>query len=125
MAHQFKRIDHVAVHVADLRRSVEFYERHFGFRPYFQHSTAGREIAYLRLGDGVLELTRDPGAAISGFHFCLEVENLAAAVADLQARGVAMMRAPHQTPARHPGEAGWRRVVFSGPDGEQIELRGK
>jgi lactoylglutathione lyase len=35
-----------------------------------------------------------------------------------------LIRAPHQTAAREPREKGWRRVVFRGPDGEQIELRG-
>lgn len=127
MLHRFKRIDHVALHVGDLPRSVEFYEKNFGFRHYFQHATtAGHEIAYLKLGDTVLELTHHPaGSSMSGFHFCLEVENFAGAVADLQARGIEMFRAPHDTPARQELETGWRRVVFRGPDGEQIELRGK
>jgi lactoylglutathione lyase len=35
-----------------------------------------------------------------------------------------LVRAPHETAAREPRENGWRRVVFAGPDGEQIELRG-
>ncbi|HJX09867.1 MAG TPA: VOC family protein, partial [Candidatus Binatia bacterium] len=30
----FKRIDHVAIHVADLDLSVAFYEKHFGFKKY-------------------------------------------------------------------------------------------
>jgi lactoylglutathione lyase len=34
------------------------------------------------------------------------------------------VRAPHPTTAREPREENWRRVVFRGPDGEQIELRG-
>jgi len=37
---------------------------------------------------------------------------------------VKMARAPRDTAAGQPKEAGWRRVVFRGPDGEQIELRG-
>ena len=127
MPHSFKRIDHVALHVGDLSRSIEFYEKNFGFRHYFQHATAaGHEIAYLKLGDTVLELTHYPaGASMAGFHLCLEVENFAAAVSDLEARGIAMFRAPLDTPARQESESGWRRVVFRGPDGEQIELRGK
>ena len=37
----FKRIDHVALHVVDLERSIAFYERHFGFKNYFQHGSRG------------------------------------------------------------------------------------
>ena len=121
----FKRIDHVALHVADLRRSVGFYEKHFGFSNYFQAPVPGGiEIAYLRLGDTVLELTEHSDGDMQGFHFCLETDNFAQAVSDLQRNGVDMIRGPHPTAAREPREEGWRRVVFRGPDGEQIELRG-
>jgi lactoylglutathione lyase len=121
----FKRIDHVAIHVKDLGRSVEFYEKHFGFKQYFQHTaTGGMQIAYLKLGDTVLELTHKSDGAMAGFHFCLEADNFDQTVDALQNQGVQLLRAPHETPAREPREAGWRRVVFAGPDGEQIELRG-
>ena len=121
----FRRIDHVALHVRDLGRSVGFYEKHFGFKKYFQHTaTGGMQIAYLRLGDTVLELTHKSDDTMAGFHFCLEAEKFDEAVADLQKKGVEMVRAPHDTAARELREKGWRRVVFRGPDGEQIELRG-
>lgn len=121
----YRRIDHVALHVSDLGRSVDFYEKQFGFKEYSRHTVAGgMEIAYLKLGDTVLELTHRSDGAMAGFHFCLETESFDAAVAELQKKGVEMVRAPHDTPAREPREKGWRRVVFRGPDGEQIELRG-
>ena len=121
----FKRIDHVAIHVADLDRSIQFYERHFEFRHYFQHAAgSGAQIAYLKLGDTVLELTHHFDGAMTGFHFCLETDNFDETVAKLQNNGVKLIRAPHDTAAREPRENGWRRVVFAGPDGEQIELRG-
>ena len=121
----FRRIDHVALHVSDLERSIDFYETHFGFKHYFQHAAGGgMQIAYLKLGDTVLELTHKSDGAMSGFHFCLETDSFDDTVTDLQKRGVEMARAPHDTAAREPREKGWRRVVFRGPDGEQIELRG-
>jgi len=121
----FKRIDHVAIHVADLDRSVDFYQRHFGFKHYFQHAAgSGAQIAYLKLGDTVLELTHHSDGAMVGFHFCLETDNFDETVEHLQKTGVKLVRAPHDTAARAPRENGWRRVVFAGPDGEQIELRG-
>lgn len=121
----YKRIDHVALHVADLDRSVTFYERHFGFKNYAQQTVpGGLRIAYLKLGDTVLELTHRSEGAMMGFHFCLETDTFDAAVSELQAAGVPIVRAPHPTAAREPREETWRRVVFRGPDGEQIELRG-
>jgi len=121
----FKRIDHVAIHVADLGRSVEFYQCHFGFKHYFQHAASnGLQIAYLKLGDTVLELTHHTDGAMKGFHFCLETDNFNETVDKLENDGVKLLRAPHDTAAREPRENGWRRVVFAGPDGEQIELRG-
>lgn len=121
----FKRIDHVAIHVSDLDRSVKFYEQHFGFKHYFQHAAgSGLQIAYLKLADTVLELTHHFDGPMTGFHFCLETDNFDETVAKLQQEGVKLVRAPHDTAAREPRENGWRRVVFAGPDGEQIELRG-
>ena len=121
----FKRIDHVALHVSDLDRSVDFYEVHFGFKKYFQHAgSGGLQIAYLKLGDTVLELTHRSDGSMKGFHFCLETDSFETAVGELQKKGVEMARAPHDTAAQEPREEGWRRVVFCGPDGEQIELRG-
>ncbi len=121
----FKRIDHVALHVADMDRSIAFYEKHFGFRNYFEHRAPnGIRIAYLKLGDTVLELTHHSDGEMKGFHFCLETDSFDAAVAGLQANAVALVRSPHDTAPREPRERGWRRVVFKGPDGEQIELRG-
>ena len=121
----FKRIDHVAIHVADLDRSVKFYERHFGFSQYYQHTTSsGVQIAYLKLGDTVLELTHQSDGSVLGFHFCLETDDFAETVDKLQRDGVKLVRPPHHTVPRQPREMGWRRVVFAGPDSEQIELRG-
>ncbi len=121
----YRRIDHVALHVSDIERSIAFYERNFGCETYFEHTSGrGFRIAYLRLGDTVLELTHRDDGAMTGFHFCFETDDLDGSVAALKAAGVDCIQEPHHTDAREPREKGWRRVVFSGPDGEAIELRG-
>jgi lactoylglutathione lyase len=121
----YKRIDHTALHVADLDRSIRFYEEHFGFVNYFDHPIpSGMRIAYLKLGDTVLELTHHSDGSMKGFHFCLETDDFDGSVAALKAKGVEVATPPHPTAAREPKEKGWRRVVFRGPDGELIELRG-
>ena len=122
---KFMRIDHVAVHVRDVDASVAFYEGHFGFKTYFRGPTPrGIDIAYLKLGDTVLELTGAPDKQTSGYHFCLETDDFDGAVADLKAAGVEIHTPPHDVDAREPREETWRRVVFYGPDREMVELRG-
>lgn len=124
----FKRIDHIALSVQDLQRALAFYQEHLGFQKYSEHylGRGGVEsIAYLRLGDTALELTHRPqGSPMTGFHFCLEVEDFDGALAHLQARGIPLLQGPNPTPAREPREEGWRRAVFGGPEGEEIEIRG-
>ena len=98
---------------------------HLRHLPYFEHQTpTGLDIAYLRLGDTVLELTGRGEPRLNGFHFCLETDDFASAVATLKAAGVEIATEPHKTAARTPREANWMRVVFKGPDGESIEIRG-
>lgn len=121
----FRRIDHVALHASDLDRTVAFYERHFGCRKYFEHtSSRGFRIAYLALGDTVLEVVDRSDGSMSGFHFCFETDDFDGAVGRLKTEGITCLQEPHVTPARAPREKGWRRVVFRGPDGESIEIRG-
>lgn len=124
----FKRIDHIAFNVKDRETSIKFYETHFGFKKYYEHDVpvpAIEKIVYLKLGDTVLELMHMPqGPALSGYHFCLESDNFDADVERLKAAGIPVETEPHPTGAREPREAGWRRVVFKGPDGESIEFRG-
>ena len=121
----FKRIDHVAIHVADIDRSISFYTNHFGCEKYYEHTAApGFRIAYLKIGDSVLELVNSPEEKMSGFHFCFETRDLDAAVEKLRDCGIKCVTEPYETVARSLREKGWRRVVFEGPDGEQIELRG-
>ena len=122
------RLDHVAIAVTDLDRSIAFYERHFGLEPYFVHEGPNprlRAIAYLRSPQGVLELMHAPGRVIGdGFHFCFVSDDFDGAYDRLVADGVPVKSEPRPTAARVPDEARWLRCVFSGPDGEEVELRG-
>tara|TARA_B100000941_G_C28154111_1_gene374015 strand:- start:29 stop:403 length:375 start_codon:yes stop_codon:yes gene_type:complete len=122
---KYLRIDHIALHVSDIQRSKNFYEEYFGFETYFEHETpTGMPISYLKLGETVLELTGFSDPPASGFHFCLEVDRFDDAVNSLTKSGVKVLQKPHKTAARHPREESWQRVVFEGPDSEQIEIRG-
>ena len=121
----FKRIDHIALDVADIDRSIEFYEKHFGCKKYYDHLTPkGLRIAYLRSGDTVLELAHRDAGGMNGLHFCFETDEFDIEVERLKKAGIPVLTEPHATAAREKREEGWRRVVFSGPDGEAIEFRG-
>ena len=121
----FKRIDHVAIHVSNLKKSTEFYTSNFGFVRYFTNETPkGMNIEYLKLGDTILELAECDEGRVDGFHFCLEAKEFDNAINSLREKRIKMESEPHYTAARKPEEEGWRRVVFFGPDDEQIEIRG-
>ena len=121
----FKRIDHIALHVKDLAASTKFYKYHFGFKDFYEQVTpSGIQISYLKLGDTILELVGRQDPTIGGFHWCMETDDFDGAVAQLKQNQVDLFQPPHPTDARESREKGWRRVVFLGPDGEQIEIRG-
>ena len=71
-----------------------------------------------------MELVNRDSGGMQGFHFCFETDEFDIDVKRLQNAGIPILTEPHPTEAREKREAGWRRVVFSGPDGEAIEFRG-
>lgn len=124
----FKRIDHIAFGVKDRIKSIRFYEEYFGFKQYNEHDVLVpgiEKIVYLKLCETVLELIHMPeGAICQGFHFCLESDDFDGDYQRLKEAGIPVATEPHPAGAREPREEGWRRVVFLGPDGEEIEFRG-
>lgn len=124
----FKRIDHIAFTVKDREKSIEFYEKYFDFKKYAEHDVPVpviEKIVYLKLGDTILELIHMPnGSNGQGFHFCLESDNFNEDYTRLKSAGIPIATEPHPAGEREPKEKGWRRVVFIGPDGEEIEFRG-
>ncbi|HEX6513077.1 MAG TPA: VOC family protein [Chloroflexota bacterium] len=123
-----QRLDHVAVSVRDLERSIDFYSKHFASQHYFTQDRPGQTpqaIAYLRSPQGVIELMHLPEHHMGGgFHFCFVSDDFDADYERLVSEGVPVKSPPRPTAAREPGEEGWLRCVFSGPDGEEIEVRG-
>lgn len=122
----FKRMDHVALHVADVEAAKRFYCDILDFRVVDEHiGTSGRAITYVSLADHLIELTTRPGGEpMSGFHLCLEPEDFATAYEALKGRGLeVVVEARPATPRQ--GEAGpQQRAIFEGPHGEKIEIKG-
>jgi len=67
-------IDHVSIHVADLQRSVQFYQRMFGFGVVSQDQAQG----IIRLGNGkkvLVSLNHGAGPVGTVDHFAIGIPN--------------------------------------------------
>ncbi|TGU72464.1 VOC family protein [Geomonas terrae] len=123
----FKRIDHIEIIPTDFERSIAFYTDILGFSVKQKMTVTAaplEEIAYLALGDTVLELMRvkDPTITAAepwgtGYRMmALEVEDMDAALAYLSDKGI--------TPTWGPVTLGpSKRAEIHDCDGFPIELR--
>lgn len=118
-------LGHVAYAVDDLDAALEFYVQYLGlteaFRLYREDGTPW--IVYLHVGArGFVELF--PGgrggdganASPSYRHLCLEVDNMAATLADMAERGMTIEGEPNR------GQDGNLQYWVTDPDGNRIEL---
>ncbi len=98
------QIDHVAIVVKSLQRSIELYTKTLGFRQLYREtlSDQGVEAVGLQAGDSVIELLRplDETSAIARYrgeaqtrlhHTAYRVENLVNELARLKAAGVQLI----------------------------------
>jgi lactoylglutathione lyase len=118
-------IAHVAIRVKDVDRSLDFYVGKLGMREMMRLDRDGRLwLLYLRITDtqflevfpeGVGERAAEREAV--GFnHICLEVGDIDAALRELQAAGVALIR------DKQMGADGNWQAWIEDPDGHRIEL---
>ena len=118
-----KALAHICFTVRDLDASLDFYEGNLGLTKAFDfiNDQGVRFGVYLRVGGrSFIELfVGDSPAAEGGSykHFCLEVEDVAAAVTTLRAAGVEV------TDAVLGSDNSWQ-AWLSDPDGNRIELHG-
>ena len=122
-----RRIDHTTITVSNLQRSVDFYTGLLGF--VIDHEMwipeSSLKIAFLRVGDTILELfgvAEYTGSAISevneviGYkHICLRVDSVDEEYARLHAAGVPFYITPTNV-------QNVRIAFFKDPDGLAIEL---
>ena len=120
----FKKIDHIAIHCSDLDQSLAFYQDAFEFEFISRFERPGGGIAYAQLGGTVLELTQKAGEQYGGYHIAIWADDMDAAIAHLEAKGVTLVTQARPTNAKLPNEGNTRRAVYAGPDGEMIEVRG-
>ncbi len=112
---------HVCFDVKDLEASIRFYRDQLGLRPGFDfRNTKGERFGiYLHFGERTfLELFQAeiaPAGKPCFQHFCLEVDDINATVAELRANGVTV--SDPELGSDHSWQA-W----LTDPDGNRIEL---
>ncbi len=120
-------LGHVAFRITDLEKALDFYCNKLGFREAFRLEREGEPspwIVYLQVAPNMfVELF--PGAhgdnpprgqAVGYNHFCLVVDDLAATLRELAARGLAITGNPIQGL-----DTNWQ-YWLNDPDGNAIEL---
>jgi glyoxylase I family protein len=123
----FKKIDHVEIVPQDFERAIGFYTGVLGFRIRERRKVDAsplEEVAFLVLGDTVLELLRvkDPSSpSLDSWHagyrmMALEVNDMDKAVEYLAGKGVAITWGPVML-----GKS--KRAEINDSEGFQIELR--
>ncbi|GMV47617.1 MAG: hypothetical protein AMXMBFR66_30150 [Pseudomonadota bacterium] len=121
----FKRIDHIELVTADEARALRFYTEVLGFELRARVEVPGLRLAYLDLGGTTVELMtytelepapRGEGERLGYRMMALEVDDLQAALAALEAKGIACSWGPLVRPA-------YARAEIRDPDGNAIELR--
>ncbi len=118
-------IGHVAIRVKDIEASLEFYKGKLGIPEMFRLDRDGKLwLVYLKITDNqYLELfpegegDRAPGKmAVGNNHFCLTVEDIDKAEADIIALGI-----PFSSPKKKVEDGNWQFWIED-PDGIRIEF---
>lgn len=105
----------------DLASSIHFYTTKLGLRLEFQYQDfyagirAGNQVFHLKLVD-----EKDPSIQFvdegEHFHLYLETSDVAAAAADLKAKGIPLVKDVHETPW------GTREIVIKDDQGHTLYL---
>ena len=122
----FERMHHIAIIVSDYERAREFYVEKLGFpvlRENFRQERGDWKLD-LKFGDGELEIFAVPGApprpsypeAQGLRHLAFRVEDVEAAVRDLEGRGISCES------IRWDPYTERRMTFFRDPDGLPLEL---
>ena len=127
------KLGHLTVLTKDIDKSVEFYTLLGGTKISEDVLDLGNgeteHIIHMSFGDGPTIELIDPSYKIVEAvatapleHFCFEVDDVDAVVADLHAKGIDSFAdaEPHNEPLFRPN--GIRVMFLTGPSGESIEL---
>lgn len=140
------RLDHIAITVSDMERSLRFYRDRLGLVQQSSHDLDGPIISRMAGKDKVqmkvvrLVCPQTPKVQIdlqqylepigkqsesdlgdvANSHICIEVSDISKAYADLKAKGVKFVSPPVEFDLKAEGKIGC--VFFKDPDGYILEL---
>jgi len=117
---KIKRIEHIAVAVKSLQKSLDQLQNAFGIKLEYEEQIGAIRLAMLPVGETYIELLEDkmPDSDINQwiaekgeglYHICFEVEDIDAALAELKQKGVKLQ---DETPRTGHGGA---RIAFLDP----------
>lgn len=116
------QVDHVAIYVSDLQKSVAFYKDAFGFE---QVSMPVKFAAWLSMGKGVMlhivAGRKEPVTNTKWDHLSIACSDMAVMTASLDAKHIewASMEGKHEPAKRFDGV---KQVFIKDPDGYWIEI---
>ncbi len=118
-----RRIDHTAIFVADLARTVDWYSQVLEMEPAYVGDT-GNDIpgAFFDVGDTLLAILTTASSAndLTEQHFAFAVDNADSTYADLVARGFKPEAEPLDLPTGYI--QGQRGFDLLDPDGIRVEF---
>ncbi len=138
-----KNVDHMALYVSDLDRSIAFYKDVLGFEETLRWGTkipGVRQISFMRRGNSAIELFEIEDAKpladdpkMAGFkHLCVEVSDFDEEYERMTSMGVRVLEEPQVLTSERlvtkfstmdiDMEKGLKRAVFADPDGLEIEI---
>jgi lactoylglutathione lyase len=116
----------VNIHSADIQRAADFYGRVLGFAETYRFPYEGEpEHIEFHVGDATIAVSSQAGLRSHGmppatpghpFELGIKTDNVDAAVDELRAAGVAIIKEPSMSPA------GIRYAYIADPDGNWISL---
>lgn len=113
------KLDHIGVYIADLEKSIKFYEEMFGFKLVNRFMSGEAKIATLDIGGALLELVQRPGSpgtppVGNWSHLAIHAPEFDETVAKVDTKGIQKRLVTQAN--------GNRLCFFNDPDGHTIEI---